>query len=203
MAVAAITYPLDLPSTPAPVSTKFELRAMVGAASSPFSGVAQVQDWGGRVWMATVVLPVMLRATADAWIAWAMKLRGQYGYFRMGDWDRRTPRGSWGTPLVNGGSQVGNTLVVDGMGAAGTGKAGDHFQLENNLYALVEDVTADGSGNATLTFEPSLRASPADNAALTVSSPKGLFRLIANSVPWDADAMAVHQMSFQAVERLS
>lgn len=202
MAVLAITYPLALPTTPAPSRTKFELRYMVGVGQSPFSGYSQAHDWGGRLWMAEVVLPPMLRAAADQWIAFAAKLRGRYGYFQMGDWDRRAARGSPGSPLVNGGSQVGNTLVVDGMGAGGTLKIGDHFQLENRLYMIVADATADGSGNATLQFEPALRSSPADNAALTVSAPKGLFRMADNSMPWDADAIGVHGLAFRATEKL-
>lgn len=202
MSIVAISYPLSLPSTPAPVRTKFELRRMVGVASSPFSGHSQAVDWGGALWMAEIVLPPMLRATADEWIAVFQKLRGRYGYFSMGDWDRRTARGTWGTPLVKGASQAGNTLDIDGVGAGTTRRAGDMFQLENRLYQLVADDTADGSGNATIQFEPSLRASPADNAALTVASPKGYFRLLSSSVPWDADAAAVHGISFSAVEKL-
>lgn len=202
MAVLAITNPVAFPASPSPVRTRFELTFMVGLATSPFSGAQQAHDWGGRLWMAQVSLPPMLRAAADAWCAWAGKLRGRANWFQLGDWDRRTPRGSWGAPLVNGGSQVGNTLIVDGMGAAGTGKAGDHFQLDSRLYLLVEDVTADGSGNATIQFEPSLRSSPADDAALTVTSPKGLFRLAENSLPWDADALGVHGISFSAIEKL-
>lgn len=202
MAVVAITYPLALPSSPAPVRTRFELRRMVAAASSPFSGHSQAVDWGGAVWMADVSLPAMLRATADEWIAFFHKLRGRYGYFQLGDWDRRTARGTWGTPLVKGGSQVGNTLDIDGVGNGSVRRAGDMFQLENRLYQLVADDTADGSGNATITFEPALRSSPADNAPLTVSSPKGYFRLLSNSVPWESDANAVHGFSFAAVEKL-
>lgn len=202
MAVLAITYPLALPTTPAPVRTKFELRYMVGLGTSPFSGFSQAHDWGGRMWMAEVVLPPMSRATADIWIAFAARLRGKSGSFLMGDWDRRTSRGNPGSPLVKGGGQVGNTLDVDGMSAAGTMKAGDQFALESHLYMLVVDALADGSGNGTLVFEPALRSSPADNAALTVSAPKGLFRLADNSMPWDADAVGTHGLSFRAVEKL-
>lgn len=201
MAVVAITYPLALPSG-APVRTRFELMYMTGLSQSPFSGAQQAHDWGGRLWMAEFALPPMLRATADEWLAFFHKLRGRYGYFRAGDFDRRTARGTWGTPLVKGASQSGNTLDIDGVGNATVRYAGDMFQLEDRLYQLVANDTADGSGNATITFEPSLRSSPADNAALTVSSPTGLFRLTSNSVPWDSDAVGVHGISFSAIEKL-
>lgn len=202
MAIVAISYPLTLPSTPAPVRTRFELRRMVGLAASPFSGHSQAVDWGGAVWMAEVSLPAMLRAAADEWIAFFHKMRGRYGYCRVGDWDRRAARGTWGTPLVKGGSQVGNTLEIDGVGNATTRYAGEMFQVGDYMHQLVADNTSDGSGNATLVFEPSLRASPSDNAAITFTNPKTLMRIASNSVPWDSDANAVHGFAFSLIEKL-
>lgn len=203
MAITAITYPLSLPSTPAPVSSRMRLDYFVSVDQSEFTGAQESQDWGGRLWYLDFTLPPMTRAQADDWIAVVHKLRGRKGYFLAGDWDRRTARGTWGTPLVKGGSQVGNTLDIDGVGAGTTRKAGDFFALGNRLYQLVVDDTADGSGNATIQFEPDLRSSPADNAPLTVSSPKGLFRLLANSTPWDTDPNGIHAMSFSAMEYLT
>jgi hypothetical protein len=202
MAVLAITNPVALPASPVPVRTRFELVRLAGLAVSPFTGVGQAQDWAGAVWRAQVQLPPMLRATADAWCAWAALLRGRVNWTQFGDWDRRTPRGTWAAPLVNGAGQTGNTLVVDGMGAGGTAKAGDHFQLGNGLHVIVADATADGGGNATIQFEPALRTTPADNDPLTVTNAKGLFRLDSSSVPWDSDALAVHGISFSATEKL-
>ena len=51
---------------------------------------------------------------------------------------------------------------------------GDLFSLGNYLHMLTADVTADGSGNATLVFEPTLRTSPSNNAALDISTPRPL-----------------------------
>ena len=113
-----------------------------------------------------------------------------------------------GTPLVNGGTQsvawsaVRNsytqTLVTDGWSASATLKAGDRFTLAGvnglhpetkedigdlQVFTVVSDATADGSGNATLTITPpilltsgsgttpnyaTVTAAPADNAAITV-----------------------------------
>lgn len=202
MVVVATPYPLTFPTTVAPVSTRLELVNLVGFARSPFSAAGQAQHWGGYMWRMSVVMPPMLRAAADEYIAFFHKLRGRYGYFRMPDFDRRVARGTWGTPLVKGGSQVGNTLDIDGVGNATVRYAGDMFQLEDRLYQLVAPDTADGSGNATITFEPPLRSSPADNAAITFTSAKGLWRLDQNSVPWDADAVGVHGLSFTAIEKL-
>lgn len=88
-----------------------------------------------------------------------------------------------GAPLVNGGAQSGLTLITDGWthGVTKIGAAGDFIQLATNqLIRLTQDVNSDGSGNATLHFEPALRNAPADNSALTVADPRALFKLNTN-----------------------
>jgi hypothetical protein len=99
-----------------------------------------------------------------------------------------------GTPLVNGASQTGTSLVTDGWTNSITGilKTGDVFTLAGvfsvnpvsglstgNLqqFTVTADANSDGSGNSTLTISPGITTSgayktvsgsPADNAAITV-----------------------------------
>jgi len=76
---------------------------------------------------------------------------------------------NYGTVLVDGGSQTGTSLVVDGLTAAP--QAGDVFKIAG--VDLVYTVTADAtvsSGGATLSINPALDSSPADNAAITFLS---------------------------------
>jgi hypothetical protein len=99
-----------------------------------------------------------------------------------------------GTPLVNGASQTGASLVTDGWTAAAASrlKKGDVFTIANvfhvnpqtrqstgvlQQFTVTADVSSDGSGNATIPISPSItvsgafqtvNASPADNAALTI-----------------------------------
>lgn len=202
MSTIAISYPLALPTSPAPTDTDINLDYLVGFEPSEFSGAGDAQDWGGRFWRGKIVLPAMTRAQADPWLVFFSKLRGRYGHFLMGDWDRRTARGTATAAAVNGLSQTGNGLVVDGMGNARTLLEGDLFQLENRLYRIVADVTSDGSGNATLQFEPELRSAPADNAVLILSAPKGLFRLAQNYVPNPTDFNGIARLSFDCIEKL-
>jgi hypothetical protein len=73
---------------------------------------------------------------------------------------------SYGTVLVNGGSQTGTSLIVDGLTSAP--QAGDTFTIAgvNLIYTVTIDATVT-SGGATLTINPALASSPADNAAIT------------------------------------
>lgn len=99
-----------------------------------------------------------------------------------------------GTPLVNGASQTGASLITDGWTAAAANrlKAGDVFTIANvygvnpqsrqstgdlQQFVVTADTASDGSGNATIPISPSIITSgafqtvnvaPADNAALTV-----------------------------------
>lgn len=99
-----------------------------------------------------------------------------------------------GTPLVNGASQTGSSLVTDGWTASAASrlKKGDIFTIANvymvnrqtkavsstlQQFLVTDDVSSDGSGNLTASIYPSITtsgagqtvsASPADNAAITV-----------------------------------
>jgi hypothetical protein len=104
-----------------------------------------------------------------------------------------------GTPLVNGATQTGSSLVTDGWTAAAAArlKKGDVFTIAgvygvnpqsrvstNSLqqFVVTADVSSDGSGNATVPISPAITptgqfqnvtASPADNAAITVVGAAG------------------------------
>jgi hypothetical protein len=75
----------------------------------------------------------------------------------------------YGTVLVNGGSQTGTSLVIDGL--TGTPQQGDTFTVAGiqKVYTITSSVTVT-SGGATLTITPALASSPANNAAITFLS---------------------------------
>ncbi len=84
--------------------------------------------------------------------------------------------GSPGSPQVNGGSQLGTSLIADGFTAGYAVQAGQFFNVVNadgsrHLHQVTTAVTANGSGQATLSIFPMLRASPADNATLDFATP--------------------------------
>lgn len=202
----AITYPRSLPAGTAK-RIRFKMNSMVGMSASPFTGSQQVYAHQGQFWSAEVELPPMQAATAEAWLGFLLSLNGREGTFLMGDPTRTATRGiGTGSPLVNGASQTGNTLITDGWTVSQTGilKAGDYIQLgtgsSSRLYKLRADANSDGSGNATLEIWPRLRSAPADNAALTVASAKGLWRLADNEQGWDLEEAGFYGISFNCVE---
>ena len=90
----------------------------------------------------------------------------------------KAPNGAGGgTPLVNGATQSGTSLITDGWpNSTLVMRAGDCFKLDslNILYRVTADGTSDGSGNLTLSINPPIASgnSPATNAALTLTGNK-------------------------------
>lgn len=203
-----ITYPVTFPNVGIR-AMNIRARTVVGISSSPFTGQQQVYKHQGEWWEAEVTLPPMKRATAEEVAAFLIKMKGQYGTFLLGDPANTSPRGvGTGTPLVNGAGQTGSSLVTDGWTVSTTGilKAGDWIQLgagsTTTLHKVLDDVNSDGSGNATLEIFPSLRSSPDDDAAITVSSPKGIWRLASNQMEYSIDEASVYGITFACVEAI-
>lgn len=76
---------------------------------------------------------------------------------------------SYGDVLVNGGSQTGTSLDVDGLTQAPL--AGDTFTIAGvNLVYTITAVGTITAGACTLTIDPALNSSPADDAVITFRS---------------------------------
>lgn len=201
----AISYPLSLPTAGGIARVRWTRRAVVAQSASPFTGETQTQVHQGQWWEIEVSTKPMVRADAAAWEAWHLALNGKEGTFLFGDPLWTSPRGTaTGTPLVKGASQTGQDIETDGWTPEVTGilKAGDMIQLGSGsaarLHMQLVDTDSDGSGNATLTLWPHVRSAFADNTPITVSSPKGLFRLSSNEMVKDVDPSGLVALTFAA-----
>lgn len=187
----------------------FAMENLVGESESPFSLVPQDYVWGADRWLATISWAPMGRTDADDAEGFMAAMRGREGSVLIGDPSRSSVLGTWlgQSPLVNGGSQTGYTLLIDGVTpTTTTGAKGDYIQLGSGatqrLYRLTQAFTANGSGQATLDIWPRLRESPADNAPLTLVSAKGLFKLNTNVRRWTLQDALESGISLECVEDL-
>lgn len=200
-----ISYPLILPSARIKRVNLYTINA-VALSRSPWTFITQVQQHPGEAWGAEVTMPLLEEAEARAWEAFLIKLRGQRGTFFLGDPLRETPSGAaTGSPLVKGASQTGDVLLTDGWTASITNilKEGDYIQLGNRLHRVLNNVTSDASGNATLDIFPRIRESPADNTVIITNSAQGTFRLAQNVVPvFNVGEEKLFEISFSAVEAI-
>jgi hypothetical protein len=168
-----------------PINSTWRLISNTAMFGDPLKGNVQVLARPGAKWAATVTFPVLTDSDRLAMQVFLVKLRGRENRFTMHNHGAQLQGTGAGTPLVNGASQTGTQLVTDGWGTTQTVlKAGDFFGVNGELKQCTADVTSDGSGNATINFEPALRASPANDAAIDVSSPTATFMLETDDVGW-------------------
>ncbi len=208
MAVYTPSYPLTLPTVTGFTTQNFGLQRVISVTSSPFTKQEQVYEHDGQQWKATFSLPPMLKANAAVWLAFLLSLRGRRGTFKIGDQDRKTIQGTaTGTARVNGASQVGNKVALDGFTASRSNvfKAGDYIQINSYLYMVMEDVSANGSGEADVKIEPSLRQgieTIADDTVVIYTNTTTLMRLDSNDTNWDTDRVSKYGISFSCSEAL-
>ena len=208
MAAYTPSYPLTLPTVTGIKTQNFGLTRTISISQSPFTNQEQVYQHQGEQWKATFTLPPMKKDSASIWLAFLMSLRGRRGTFKMGDQDRKTIQGTaTETILVNGAAQTGNAINLDGFTAsrANVFLAGDYIQINSYLYMVSANVTADGSGEATVYVEPSLRTGIEainDNTTVLYSNTTTVMRLDTNFTNWDSNHVSVYGISFACREAL-
>jgi len=162
---------------------------------------------GGHRWMLEIDFPPMTRSEFAPIYAFAVKQRGQYETFTYYPPTVSSPQGTaTGTPVVNGAQSPGDTTIVtDGWSNSITClKAGDFikFASHSKVYMVVADATSDGSGNSTLTIEPPLTSSVADDEAITVSNVPFTVRFADDMAEFDGGAPNIFQFSMSLLEVL-
>ena len=163
------------PSSPAPrdVAISSNQNTIVTTTAS---GRRQARQIDGQRFRLRVRFPIMTRAEFAPINAFVMKQRSQMESFQYVPPTIDDALGvASGVISVNGAISAGVTSVaIDGMANSTSGvfKAGDYFRFtgQTKVYMVMADVSSNGSGQGTLTFEPPLRANVADNAVLIYSN---------------------------------
>ena len=209
--VGAQTYNLITPAnslklTTAAASISFSMSDNVATVVNPFTQQTQTQTWaGGDLWMATVTLPPMNRATAAPWLAFLAALRGSQNVFQLGYGVGTSPLGTpLGTPVVStAAAAMATSISTSGWTASSTGLllSGDLIQIGYRLHMVVDDtVNSDPSGAATINIWPSVREAISVNASIITSNPVGLFRLADNKRTVNYSPAQLTTLSFHAIE---
>lgn len=205
----AISYPLALPTHTGIAQIELRATNAVAYSRSPFTFAGQAHAYAGKAWQADVTLPSMKREDAERWVAWLISLKGQLGTFYLGDPAANTPLGSardTDTILVDGAVSSGSTIAIDSAPVSQTDylKAGDYMQIgtgvNRQLFKVLNDVDTDGTGSATVDVWPNVRTSITDDAAVTVQSTQGIFRLASNEQAFSINEASIYGITFGAIE---
>ncbi len=188
-------------SRTAPLTVDWSLVPNTITFESPLSGSVQTVEFPGARWRVSFSMDNLQEADSALLQAMLVRLRGRAGRLALHNFARPTPRGTIaGTPLVMGAAQTGGTLIIDGCTVGSTLKAGDFIGVNGELKMVVADATANGSGQMTLTIEPPLRSSPADNAAITTTQPTATFMLAQDETKWTARPGVLTSFPLEFVE---
>lgn len=188
----AITFPRTLPNLSDIQQVMTRQKTLVSVSEGLFSGVQQLQKQPFQRWEIEYTVIPLNREDMDVWWSWLVSLNGRektfYGVLQAPNEIKGLAK-NYSNPQLNGihAARLGSLSIDTGpSGITGYLKEGDFIQLgsttESRLHMVLEDVATNGSGQATFDIWPDTQASYSDNATVTVSSPKGLFRLMQNTV---------------------
>ena len=172
-----------------------EMRGNTGVFESPLSGTFQTIDRGGLHWYFAYTFSEMTGDDRAELMGLMAALRSQANRVRVPVYDNPARGGYGGTPLVNGGSQTGSSINIDGVTSKTNWiRKGDYFSIdvngEHELKMATADATSSGSA-VTILFEPRLRFSPLSNAAVWVEDgvlpkPQGVFMQGDTTAQWSS-----------------
>lgn len=178
----------DMPQVPS--TMQMDLEGNTGLFQSPLIASAQTIDRGGLKWKATLNYVNISGDKRGELMGLLASLKGQANRLRVLAHDNPARGASGGTPLVNGASQTGSSIILDGVSNETNWiRAGDYFSIDVNGEHELKMCTADANssgGGVTVSFEPALRASPLNNAAVFqgTTTPEGVFVLTSNIGGW-------------------
>lgn len=191
---------VSLPASPNPAGLSWRLVMPAQTNVSGWTGARQTLASGRGWWECTYTLPPIVgTAKFNPWRSFIAQMRGGANEVRIPvdpkpqEPDTTAPESvtlsldfvareyfssngtAAGVAYVNGASQTGRSLVTDGWPENDTVlSAGEFVTINDQLLQLTADVVTDNAGNATISFEPPIRVSPADNAAIEYRNPYAL-----------------------------
>jgi hypothetical protein len=171
------------PSGLAPRAVSYYLQPHTGGTASPFSRVTKTYELSAPLWVCRMSFfggyngksgVQAFGAVLDALFA---RLRGRANRIGVYDFRRPTMRDANTSAAGNLAASAGSfSMTITGLDPGASLLAGDYIGGDGRPHILVADAVADGSGQATVFFEPALRAAVGANAAV-FGNPVGWFRL--------------------------
>lgn len=197
MAVIAIPSALKIRS----VSWTFDRPAQVNR--SEWTGRDQViaNPWHAR-WAAEVECAPVQDTDAAALRAFLALLKGQINTCRLPAVVTEQFGSGYTVTVTAGGAAAGATSIpLTGLPASTTILAGRMLTINDQLLITTADMTTNGSGAATATVEPPLRAAAPATTAVEARNPTALMALADSAVNWSMDLGPIHGFALSFEER--
>lgn len=187
------------PTTPEFQAINLESRHS-NLVSETVSGRQQVRTLGGQRWSFTAKYNPMTRAEFQPVFAFVMAQQGRLGTFQIVPPVIGSTSGTvTGTLLANGAASAGATsLNVDGI--SGTLKAGDFIKFSGHSKAYM--LVADRAGAGSMTIEPPLVSSVADNETISYENVSFTMRLNNDLQSYSLSANEYYEYEIDMIEVL-
>lgn len=185
-----------------PNRSSWELVTNTRRFTSPLTNATQTVARKGTLWRVDLSFTNLDGADRADLQAFLTKLNGQEHRFTLHD-HAYTRRGTGGgTPLIDGASQTGSSVTIDGATASVTNwlRAGDYLSFNDQLFMATADCNSDGSGDVTVAFSPPIRSAPADNAAVDIVAPVSGVFMLATDPSWSNRPGAFSSFQMTCVE---
>lgn len=195
---------IQLPSLPAPNGASPGYVDFGGFLTPVLGGRVQRLDRMGNRFKLHVSMPPMPSAdTGRIFVSRLIrgKTEGVLMEYPLLDFEPGAP----GSPLVNGGGQAGRTLIADGFTPNYSIREGQWFSLVHDgqryLHNVDAGVTANASGQATLSISPMLRVEPDDDDVLEFGKPMIEGFIMGEEWRWEMSLAHHLGMEFEIEER--
>lgn len=178
------------------------------------SGVGQVTSLPDRRWNARLSVNPQFATTLMAWTLALDQLSDLTNVFALGPPHYTAPASGYAgaNPAVMGASQLGLSLIVDGVTpSAQILTAGDYLSWDTTsarsntnrqLNRAASNVTANGSGVATIPLVYPIRQAPADNATVQIQTPTAFFTLTTPRSSIDLQPGSYSAFELEVAERI-
>lgn len=195
------------PTTIAPRALNFSSNRPTNT-SYTLSGKRSTKLFASQYFSFTITMPLMTQAQFQEYHAFLVKQKGSFETFDI-DYplDNQGAGKANTSVLTREAHSIGDsTIAVDGISASQDDalKAGDliKFSGHNKVYMVTADVNANGLGQSTISIEPPLQATLADDESVDMNKPTFKVALMQDDILYSTDALGLFSLSFEVREIL-
>lgn len=186
-----------LPTSPAFRSLSVSDRRF-NVSSESVSGRTQVRSLGGQRWQLTAVYPPLTRSEFAPVMAFIVSQGGMLGTFTVTPTVLKTSSGSASGSVTTSGSAAIGATSLSVTGLTGSLKAGDFIKFAGHTKVYM--LTADRSGNGSISFSPALVGAVANGEAVTYTNVPFTVRLAADVQEFPASTDVTFRYEIDMIE---
>ena len=172
------------------------------------SGRRAVRQIGSQYFTFSVSMPPLDQDDAMDVFAFLQKQKGGFETFtiQLPTQNRGADKSNTSVKVVGAHNTTDNTISLDGFTASTSGvlKAGDLIKFSHGkVYMVQSDINSDSGGAATVTIEPNLVETLADNEAVIINQPSFTVYLPSEEILYATDPTGFYSISFDVREVIS